>query len=760
MANLSRPSTCSKSFIAVPMAKPFFNHTATAALALLIILNPIGLAVTSKLTRHCSQADFLKGQTEKVIIDSRGTLQLARACRRLATDFQDVWAVNTIVADGDALFLGTSPNGHIYKYFEATLTKIYSPKTGAVTETEPNDPNTTAPQPYLTNQHVFAMAIDKSGRLLAGISGEECRLIRFDNQDPQTIFEPADARYIFAIVLDEKANIYLGTGPEGKLYRLDADGTNQQLIYDVEDKNILSLAVGQDGFIYAGTDQRAVVYKINPETSTAGVLYDTEQAEIAALLFDEYGNLYAAATSAQAVKTKAKAPAPAAPAGRPEIKPEKKSSALKKNALELKIPNIAEKTSAGKKAKSPAHPARGTSAPKASHIYKINKSGFVTDLFAQSVVFYALSSEDGQLLIPTGNNAQLFTLNPETEQQAVTYEDKQASQITALAVVGDDVYLGTANPPKLIRLEKSFAAEGTYTSNLIDAAQPAQWGKLQLEADIPAGSKVLLATRSGNVKDVNDPTFSPWTEPVEVAEPTQLFCPVGRFCQYKLTLKTDSPDDTPVIREVAVAHSVPNLEPKVESVTISRIKADKKKGRFKISFKAKDDNKDKLIYKIQFRKIGRTNWIELKDKLESDSFEWDGRTVEDARYEVKVTASDERDNTALSKLTGVRISDPVIIDNTAPAIEQLAVTLDAKNAILTLRLKDQLSAIGKVSYTVDSNAEWKGTLPEDAIYDTTSEDFTILVRDLDPGEHVIALKIADAAENTFYKTFEIMIEQD
>ena len=66
----------------------------------------------------------------------------------------------------------------------------------------------------------------------------------------------------------------------------------------------------------------------------------------------------------------------------------------------------------------------------------------------------------------------------------------------------------TANPAKLVTLGSGFASEGTYTSDLIDAGQPATWGKLQLEASIPQGCKVLLAVRSGNVKDVNDPTFS------------------------------------------------------------------------------------------------------------------------------------------------------------------------------------------------------------------------------------------------------------
>ena len=67
--------------------------------------------------------------------------------------------------------------------------------------------------------------------------------------------------------------------------------------------------------------------------------------------------------------------------------------------------------------------------------------------------------------------------------------------------------------------------------------------------------------------------------------------------------------------------------------------------------KAKDDNSDTLIYKIEFRKIGRTNWIELKEKHEGLNFEWNSKTLEDGRYEVRITASDERSNTTATTLT-------------------------------------------------------------------------------------------------------------
>jgi len=729
-----------------------------------LLLSSASLAVNSKIVRHASSSDLLKGETENIVIGSRGTIQLGSAWEAPVKEFEDVWSINSIVVSGGTVYVGTSPNGGIYKYSLGKLTKIYpekSEKKPACKKAKkdkdantPGDANTVDDKEYLSNEHIFAMATDVAGRLLAGISGDKCRLCRFKNDKYEVIFELDEDKYIFAIEVDDGGNIYLGTGPEGKVYKLDSSGKKPQVVYDSQDKNILALAAGQDGFVYAGSDSRGLVYKINPRTKTATVLYDSDEPEITALLFTEDGVLHAAATSAKIVKAQTKFATQSPLAGRPDAKSPKKTDDAK-GGLKLKIANI--KGAASKTAsKGPTPPRKPARPGQASYIYKISKDGFVTSLFSEAAVFFCLAEQDKSLLVGTGNNAQLFTVDPASEQQAIIYEDKQASQITAINVRRDAVYLGTANPAKLIKLGSGFASEGTYLSDLIDAGQPAKWGKLQIEADIPHGCKVRMASRSGNVKDVNDPTFSKWTELVEVTQPIQLRCPPGRFCQYKLVLQSNGPK-TPIIREIAVASSVPNLAPKVQSVDVSRIATADKKGTFKISFKAKDDNGDKMIYKIDFRKIGRANWIELKDELETATFEWDGKTVEDGRYEVRVTASDERSNTTATKLTGSRISEQVIVDNTAPVIKKHSIDKRKKTITLKLLVSDVFSAIGRLNYTVDSNEKWKGTMPDDMVYDTTDEYFTIVIDKLEAGEHIIAVRIADSVGNIIYKTFEVNV---
>ena len=89
------------------------------------------LAVNSKVTRHATSADFLKGEADGVVIGSQGTLGLGQAAAVLAEKFDDVWSINSIVVNAGVVYLGTSPNGSIYKYSLGKLEKIYPLKSGS-----------------------------------------------------------------------------------------------------------------------------------------------------------------------------------------------------------------------------------------------------------------------------------------------------------------------------------------------------------------------------------------------------------------------------------------------------------------------------------------------------------------------------------------------------------------------------------------------------------------------------------------------------
>ena len=310
-------------------------------------------AVTSEVTKHSTAAEFLKGKTDQTQVDSEGTIRLA--CQSNAIDFgkllEKVWAIHSIAVGPDgSVFVGTSPNGQIFRVLKGKAEQIYpieKPKEPAAdkpADTAACEPKTdeekkadapceaagdtdkpkdaadesakaceaadktdaakaTEPVEPVAQEYVFAMAMDRADRLVAGISGKQARLIRFENGKTETLAEPEGVKYIHAIAVDGVGNLYLGTGPDGKIFRLDPFGKNPEVVYAGKDHNILSLAVDDKGTIFAGTDERGLTLRIAPDGKMT-VLYDSEQNEITSLALDEHGNMYAATASAEVTREK------------------------------------------------------------------------------------------------------------------------------------------------------------------------------------------------------------------------------------------------------------------------------------------------------------------------------------------------------------------------------------------------------------------------------------------------------------------------
>lgn len=708
----------------------------------LLVLTAAAAAVTSVITRHNTGADFAKGKTDGVVIDSNGTIRLARHTEHVDCGelLKDVWAIHSMVVDGrGAMYLGTGPNGKVVRLWNDTAVQVY-PKEGD-TPAAPSD---------ILNQHIFALATDVADRLLIGVSGEKGKLIRLGSEI-ETVFEHSDVQYIFAIVRDADNNVYLGTGPKGQIFKLDPFCQKADVFYTAQDKNILSLAIA-NGVLYAGADQRGLIYKIALADGAASVLYDAEQAEIAALWVDAKGDVYAAATNAQAAAEQLKAASLAltkAP-GRPE------GTSAPAAGDTAAVNTAGSDTEKQEPQPKPAPASPQPVAPRGvGQIYRITPAGFVTPIFSEMAVFYAMRPYEEMLWLGTGNKGRLYTVHPDTEEKTIAYEDTLSSQITALAERDGSLYLGLSNPARLVRLDKGYALRGVFESSMVDAGQPAQWGKLQLEAELSDGCRAALSCRSGNVDDAASPTLSPWTDEIPLTGPTELTCPVGRFMQYRLTLHTNDAAKTPRVREAAVSHIIPNLSPVVSAVRTARSRDKAKAGLYEIMFDAQDINRDELMFNIEFRRVGRQGWILLKDDWNQPKFDWDSRTVEDGRYEVRVTADDRKGNCPATALTGARISDPFVIDNTPPQIE--AADIETKDGVVTLRLRvrDELTVIGKVNWTVNSSDKWNSVQPDDKVADTTAETFTIVIADLKPGAHVAAVSVADDLGNTFYKTYDI-----
>ena len=95
--------------------------------------------------------------------------------------------------------------------------------------------------------------------------------------------------FVWASAVDTQGNVYLGTGHDGKIYRVSPDG-HGSLFYDAAELDVTALATGKDGALYAGTSPDGKVYRITSDTH-AEVFFDPADKYIWSLAVFNDGSL-------------------------------------------------------------------------------------------------------------------------------------------------------------------------------------------------------------------------------------------------------------------------------------------------------------------------------------------------------------------------------------------------------------------------------------------------------------------------------------
>ena len=67
--------------------------------------------------------------------------------------------------------------------------------------------------------------------------------------------------YVWSSAVDTQGNVFLGTGHDGKLFRVGADGKGM-LLFDFAELDVTALAIARDGAVFAGTSPDGKVYRI------------------------------------------------------------------------------------------------------------------------------------------------------------------------------------------------------------------------------------------------------------------------------------------------------------------------------------------------------------------------------------------------------------------------------------------------------------------------------------------------------------------
>jgi hypothetical protein len=737
------------------------------------------LGVKPATWQNQSPKDFSEGTFDQTVVTSRGEIMLGREVTviRETKDKDEADIVNALVRGSDgAIYAATSTEGVIYRIV-SDRAKVFA---------------------KLPDKNVFSLVFAKDGALLAGTGGDRGRIVRIDAEGKfQPFFEPEDVKYIWAMARGAEGEIYAATGTDGKLFRIGPTGKDGKVLVKVKQKNILCLALDDTGLLYAGTDTEGLVYRIDPKDGKPYILYDAEEPEISALAIDSEHTVYAATASASAAKPghelgeKPGGRPETTPGGAPTTQPKGRPSSKAPSAAIEAMRQAAEKTAAEvpstKKAAEllaramAGKPPTTGGAATGNAIYRIDRDGFVTEVFREPVMILALAEADGKLYAATGNEGRIYEIVP-AEELSINIARLKASQAVSLLRLEDgSLIVGTANEGSIVRIGTGFAKKGTYISPALDAKQICRFGRAHWQARIPEGTRLTLATRSGNIKEPDEGPWDEWSDEMDATTYVQVSSASARFLQYRLTFETNKDKVSAVLSEIDITRQEDNRPPKIASLRVGPAKklaqepgmqmlkaklmgagvgggAEPKPNVFVLTWNAEDPNGDSMVYDVFYRSAGRPPWIRLEKDFKETLKVWDTNTVSDDRYEIKVVAKDTPDNPVGTALSYARVSDLVMVDNTPPVIHVERLQPDGKKLHVRAVIKDALSPVTSAKYTIDSNDEWKALSPTDDIFDSPEETVDFTVEDLDVGPHRIVIMAEDDPGNDAYATRAFTIE--
>ncbi len=253
----------------------------------LVTLALMGLAVAegTRQWKETGYEEFERGSTRGVAIRSTGQLELAPAFKVLTTTPSTfIWR---IVADREGtVYAATGAPARVYRITpDGKSSVIFEPK----------------------ELQVQTVAMGKDGAIYAATSpdGKVYRIARNTaaaakpvqpaaSDYTATVFFDPKTKYIWDMAFDNDGRLYIATGDNGEIYRVEKTGQGA-VFFKSDEAHIRVLAFDPKGNVIAGSDGGALIYRITP-AGEGFVLYAAPRKEVTALAVDATGNIYAAAT--------------------------------------------------------------------------------------------------------------------------------------------------------------------------------------------------------------------------------------------------------------------------------------------------------------------------------------------------------------------------------------------------------------------------------------------------------------------------------
>src|SRR5215471_2252788 len=435
-------------------------------------------------------------------------------------------------------------------------------------------------QVYNTEQaYVWSTAIDSAGNIYLG-TGHDGKLFKVGTDGKGALLFKASELDVTALAIAKDGSVFAATSPDGKVYRLTADGKSE-VYFDPVDKYIWSLAILNDGSLAVGTGDNGKLYRVrtagaNPEAS---LLVDTNQTHVMSLAVTSAGDLIAGTDPGGVVL---------------RISPEGKTFALYDSSLReihalspapdgsiyaLGLGDAAATTDATAAAVTTAvtatdeaaaaqaqpTPARSRNdlANARSAVFRILPDGGTDVVWSSTTVTaFTVLANKGGVLIGTSDKGRIYSVTDDGRDNLLLQSTE--GQISSLLRRGADVFAASSNQGKLIRFGGTAVKEGSYESPVRDAKLVASWGKIWWRGT----GAIELQTRSGN-SERPDMSWSDWSASYTDAKGAQISSPKARFIQWRAILKNSGANGAEArLDDVSLAYLPRNVAPEVLAITV------------------------------------------------------------------------------------------------------------------------------------------------------------------------------------------------
>src|SRR5262249_43093685 len=139
--------------------------------------------------------------------------------------------------------------------------------------------------------------------------------------------------------------------------------------------------------------------------------------------------------------------------------------------------------------------------------------------------------------------------------------------------------------------------------------------------------------------------------------------------------------------------------------------------KLKIKWTAVDPNEDELTYSLFVRKEGWKSWVQLEDNLTKTEYEWDTTTTPSGLYQIKVLASDRKENPDGDALSAERTSAAVAVAHTPPTVTVKVVAIEGDEAVVEATAVDPLVRLTSASFAVNAK-KWTNVFPANGLFDS------------------------------------------